>query len=117
MTAKVETRTREIQIITIYGPEYDNMRRKSSWCIAGSALCLFGGMFGIIPPLIKNEMVNFDTAGGILAFLGCGLAISCSTVFFGFKHHKLYRNLLLKNGWDPTYEHEIKLEYQSRLNK
>lgn len=116
MVAKIEIRTQEIQVITVYGPDYDAMRRKSAWCIAGFAFYLFGGMLGIIHILIKNGAIDFDTFARISVLLGCSVIIALSSMFFIYKHHSLYQNFMLQNGWNPKYEHELKLDYQTFLH-
>ncbi len=116
MVAKIVTRTEEVQIITVYGPDYDVMRRKSAWCLAGLVLCLFGGMLGIIPVIIKSDFVDLDTFGGLLLLLGCSVIIALSSMFFLYKRRTLHQKFLLQNGWNPKYKYELKLDYQTFLH-
>lgn len=116
MVAKIVTRTEEVQIITVYGPDYDTVRSKSAWCIAGFALCLFGGMLGVIPVLIKSDAIDFNTFGGISILLGSSAIIALSSMFFLYKRRTLHQKFLLQNGWNPKYKYELKLDYQTFLH-
>ncbi len=125
MTVRIETtvippETIETQVVSIFGPEWESMRRgRFLLNVVGSFFWLGAILYMVtywhIHLLKLTEMFERDFRTPMLIIAALFVAITLVLIGYGtyYKAAELQDKLLIKHGWDGKSRYRVELEWQT----